>query len=409
MYVEVYVLFSLPGEPVVARGLNLLQILSIACIMAASTELSVEDVSKALESLTTEQTKDLVVHFGVKLYIASDIEVQYKDRCPKLHLLEAWLNADTDASWEKIVVRLRQTGMNVLAQRLTTQYCSLLSTAASSADTTKSDTGPAADHSQPLAVTPGNVRMVKAKILHLQKTFSKLVSGTRSVMCHQEKQDPTFLENFCDELLTMPVAQKCEHVKFFRDIENEILDAKNVRKIFAILCRYWNYRNYDILENIILWYDNDSLQTKMQEFYRMLEEFEKATPVDVYVIAEPANESVKAEFSKMVAKLEKSSSECTLYDLRKLKEEIAGGASLKRYSVYIESESVHCVVVSLSFPRSAVGWVMAGMTSKLMSTHRLTEVAVDGKYLSSKENAKQTGLLVCVYLKDMLKEVHVSE
>ena len=364
--------------------------------MAASTDLSLEDVARALDSLTIEQTKDLVVHFGVKLNVVTDIiEIQYRNSCPKLHLLQTWLDRDTEASWEKIVGRLKETGMDVLAQRLTTQYCPQLSTDTSSADTTKSATAPPTGGDKPLPVPQGNVRIVKATISRLEEMFSDVMSNTRSSMCQKESQDPNFLDKFRDRLLILPVAQKATHVKFFRESEDDILEAKNIRKIFAILSRYWNYRNYEILQKIITSFCDDSLQTRMQEYCTMLEEFERSTPVDIYLEAISASEPLELALTKMAMKIAKSSSECTLYDIRKLKEKIAEEAFLRSHSVYIHDVDVQCVVVVLSFPPSAVGWVLAAMTPAFMTTHHLTEVTVDGQHLTTIQTERR--LLVCVW------------
>ena len=363
--------------------------------MAASTDLSLEDVARALDSLTIEQTKDLVVHFGVKLNVVTDIEALYRDRCPKLHLLQTWLDRDTEASWEKIVGRLKETGMDVLAQRLTTQYCPQLSTDTSSADTTKSATAPpTTGHDKPLAVTK-NIDDVKATKVILEKKFSSIATSTRAALCNKESHDPNFLDEFRDYLLNMTVAKKATHVKFFRESEDDILEAKNIRKIFAILGRYWSYRNYEILQEVITSFCDDSLQTRMQEYCTMLDEFEISTPVDIYLKAISAGEPLKNEFSKMVVQIAESSSECTLYDIRKLKEEIAEAASLRSHSVYIHDVDVQCVVVVLSFSPSAVGWVLAAMTPAFMTTHRLTGVTVDGEHLTTIQTERQ--LLVCVW------------
>ena len=363
--------------------------------MAASTDLSLKDVARALDSLTIEQTKDLVVHFGVELNVVTDIiEVQYRNSCPKLHLLQTWLDRDTEASWEKIVGRLKETGMDVLAQRLTTQYYPQLSTDTSSADTTKSATAPPTGHGKPLALTQ-NVDDVKATEAILEKKFSSIATNTRAALCNKESHDQNFLDEFRDYLLNMTVAKKATHVKFFRESEDDILEAKNIRKIFAILSRYWNYCNYEILQKIIISFCDDSLKTRMQEYCTMLEEFERSTPVDTYLEAISASQSLKVKFSKMVVQIDKPSSECTLYDIRKLKEEIAEAASLGPYSIYFDGVDVQCVVVVLSFPPSAVGWVLAAMAPAFMTTHHLTKVAVDGEHLTPIQTERQ--LLVCVW------------
>ena len=206
----------------------------------------------------------------------------------------------------------------------------------------------------------------------------------QSELCLRESVDPSFLTNFCDRLLGLPVAQKATHTKCFSESEDEFLDAKSMRKVFAILKRYCNYRNYEILQHIVKKFCEAALQQKMQEYCQSLEKFEKATPVDIYLTAVPdeTSEEVENAFSKMVLKINKPASKCTLYELRKLNEAIIQGSSLCFHSVYIGSVADKCVEVVVRFPSSAVGWVLSAMTPAFMHTHLLSEVAVDGRQLT---------------------------
>ena len=126
----------------------------------------------------------------------------------------------------------------------------------------------------------------------------------------------------------------------------------------------------------------------------MVEVFERATTVSIYTTAISAGKSLKIAFSQMVLKINKSEFECTLYEIRKLKEEIAEAASLSSHSVYIESQGVHCVEVVVRFPVSAVGWLLAAMTPEFITDHHLTEVTVDGRQLTVTPIQREN--LVCV-------------
>ena len=238
------------------------------------------------------------------------------------------------------------------------------------------------DGTQPLAVTAWSIEKVKATILELEERFADLTCDAQFEIGEKEKQDRRFLDRFRSRLLLLPVAKKSIHVKFFKTSEDEILAAETTRKILAILCRHSNYRNYEILLHLITRFCGAQLQKYMQEYCKMLESFEKATTIDVYISAISAGKKLVVAFSEMVAKIAKPHSQCTLYDIRKLKEEIAEAATLESHSVYIESEGVQCVVVVFRFPTSAVGWVLAAMTPNFMTTHLLTEVAVDGECLT---------------------------
>ena len=394
--------------------------------MAASTKLLLVDVVNALERLTNEQTKELVVRFGVQLHLVVDIESQCRASNPKLHIFQAWLDRDTEASWEKIVAGLKQIGMDVLAKEVASRHCPLsfgagiisavpdneatvpiaqpVSTpapvsssavATTSAVVSQQPLSPANVRLQPVALSTPSVANIKATIFRLERLFSNLVSSTRSAMCEKESRDESFLDEFRDHLFNLPVAKKATHVKFFREIEDDILEAKNIRKVFVILSRYWSYRNYEILADIINWFCDTPLQKSMQEYCSMLEGFEMTTTVDVYIIAVSACKKLELAFSEMVMKIAKPPSKCTLYEIRKLKEEIAGASSLSSHSVYIDSEAVQCVVVVLRFPNSAVGWVLAGMTTDFMCRLLLTGITVDGEHLTVVQETME--VLVCLF------------
>ncbi|CAI8017131.1 Ankyrin repeat domain-containing protein 23, partial [Geodia barretti] len=100
------------------------------------------------------------------------------------------------------------------------------------------------------------------------------------------------------------------------------------------------------------------------------------------LIPNEVDEKVINGFSEMVVKIDKPESQCTLHEVRKLNKAIIKDSHLCSHSVYIGAVSRNCVVVRLRFPSSAVGWVLAAITPDFMTTHRLTEFAVDGHPLS---------------------------
>ena len=384
--------------------------------MAASTKLSLKDVVKALDKLTTAETQELVIRFGVPHHVLVDLQTQYN---PKICFIKTWLESDMEASWEKIVSGLQEIKKAVLAKEITTRHCPQssppstdpsnsatalavqpVSTTAEAAPATPSSSTASAidsvppsmsvtDPTQPLPVPAWSVAKVKATILQLKMKFSVLTASAKIEITKKESQDPSFFEIFRTSLQLLPVSEKPSHAKFFKDSEDEIEEAKNARKVLVILCRYLNYRNYEILVHITEMFCDAPLQKSMQEYCKMLEEFEMATTVDVFKCAISAGEKLSLAFSEMVVKIKKSSSECRLCEIRKLKEEIAEGSSLHSYNMYIDSEGVQCVVVVLRFPSSAAGWVMAAMTPDFMHTHHLIEVALDRDYLTIEEGDRK--------------------
>ena len=372
--------------------------------MAASTKLSLKDVVKALDKLTTAETQELVIRFGVERHDLVDMQTQHN---PKICFIEAWLDRDMEASWEKIVSGLQEIKKAVLAKEIATHHCHQssppstdpsnsatplavqpVSTTAEAAPATPSsavDSVPppmsVTDPTEPLTVPAWGVAKVKATILQLEERFSDLIADAKHEISEKEKQDRKFLEKFRTRLLLLPVSKKSTHAKFFKDSGEEIEEAKNTRKIFHIFCRYLNYRNCEILVHIIQRFCDPPLQKSMQEYCKSLEEFEMATTVDVYICSLPPDEELEVAFSKMVMKIDKPSTKCTLYEIRMLNEALAKESSVCSHSVYVSSVTRNCVVVVVRFPSSAAGWVLAAMTRNFMRTHHLIEVAMDGKHL----------------------------
>ena len=239
--------------------------------------------------------------------------------------------------------------------------------------------------------------MVKTTIKSLEEMFGNLHAEAGMEISKKEDEDRMFLNRFRSRLLLLPVRKATLHVKFFNENEDDILEAKHTRKILAILCRFVDYRNYEVLYYIVLTFCSTQLQESMNEFRKMLEEFETATTVDVYLRALP--DEVKQElfngFSEMVVKINKPSSQCTLLEIRKLNKAIIEKSTLCSHSVYIGAVSTNCVVVRFIFPSTAVGWVLAAITPEFMATHHIADVAVDGQQLSITQ-AQRYELVSCI-------------
>ena len=461
-----------------------------------SDVLSLKDVNTALFKLTVEQTKELIINFGIELKVISDIESTNKASSSiKHHTIQAWLDRDTEASWEKIVHGLQHIGMKVIARKVAELHCphlviaittptidsdqsaivhppqpvtdtltpltpppTMLSHIATTpvidsvqshnlpSNTTSTTPAvissvdqmlpPASDRSQPIALPTSHstspssnttsttltitsnqslapspmtcqsssnevfwsLEKVKATILQLEDRFFDLISDTEDEISEKECGDKKFLKKFGVRILSLSVAKKSLHVKFFRENEDDIISAKDTRKIIAILCRYIDFRNYEILHHVVCKFCGAPLQENMKQYRLSLETFEMHTTVDIYISAVPDEISKEIEdgFSEMVVKINKPSSVCTLYEVRKLNEAIVTKSSLESHSVYIGSVTKNCVVVAIRFPSSAVGWILAAMTPDFIHTQHLTEITMDEKQLTIIQREKHVLVCVCI-------------
>ena len=111
-------------------------------------------------------------------------------------------------------------------------------------------------------------------------------------MRKKESQDSEFVDDFRDYLLFLPVSKKAVHVKFFRDNEKDIIEAKNILTFIAILSRYCNYSNYEILLHLIERFCEDTLQKRMIDYNSSHVRFEMGTTLDVYFAAISASQEL---------------------------------------------------------------------------------------------------------------------
>ena len=400
--------------------------------MAASTELKPKDVVNALQTLEDNQLKELFYHLEVPLPSLNSICAQNTGNMRRINYVETWFNNDVKASWEKIVAGLEHIKMNALAHKLALQ-CGIRSAPTSTAIATSPDfmesppvttglrtcTTPSslttsrpltavrarrrarARPLDPMTCTPSSslvssdrVSQVRANIEQLVDSFADRLFETQIEMCKKESCDTTFLDKFRCHLLALPVAKKATHVKFFRESEDDFLEAKNMRKIFAILTRYCTYRNYEIIQHVVKKFCEAMLQWKMQQYCQALESFEKATTVDIYLLAISACKELSLAFTRMTMKINKPPSICTLHEVRKVNEAIAERASLQSYAVYIESVMQSSVLVAVQFPSSCLGWVLAALTPDFLHAHLLSDVAVSGEKITIQQISQEE--LVCV-------------
>ena len=234
-------------------------------------------------------------------------------------------------------------------------------------------------------VSEARVEEVRASIECFEDLFTDLTVDVELDLVEKEDQDHLFFKRFRSYLLALPVAKKGVHVSFFHESANDILESKEVQKLFYILNRYSNYSNYEIIVVVAKKFCAAPVRQRMLTYRDSHITFEKNTTVNVYLcaISAPPESDIFVGFTEMAMKINKPSNICTLYEIRQLKESIARNASLHAYSVYIEAKRVESVRVVLRFPEEC-GWSVAGvMTAEFMETHQLTDVTFDGEDLKS--------------------------
>ena len=236
------------------------------------------------------------------------------------------------------------------------------------------------DNSCPSPVTASfeeRVEQTKTEIEHLEEEFADIKSDAQESLSEKEQQDNKFLQKFKNHLFDLPCTKKQVHVQFFVRNEKEILESDTIQKLFIILGRHCNYTNYEIVLHIVKRFCQQLTQ-RMLSYRDSLIVFEKATTVNIYLhaISAPPGCRIYDGFLEMTMKINKPSSECTLYEIRELKEIIEKDSELKSYAVYINTPEPGSVFVGLCIPKEA-GWrVGVVLTPDFRHKYLLSDVTV---------------------------------
>ena len=332
-----------------------------------------------LEELLPAQNKSYQLGLKLKLPQYAVEAIHSKDLPPEKYLFRVLIKflqqVEPRPTWRVIVQALRSPVVDLPALAKAIEAAHFpdpqpLVTASVSAN-------PSDDPSSSLAVQ-SSIEKVREEIENLEDQFFQLICDTRAFLSEKEKQDKKFLEIFADFLFNFPVAKKAIHVKFFHENEDEILEAKNIRKLFAILSRYCNYCNYEIIVHIVKKFGDVKLQTSIKIYCESINKFEMSTSVSVYlkaISARPDGEICKG-FTQMAMKINKSTDECSLHEIRQLKEAIAENAAVHSYSVYMESVTESSVLVQFLVHPACAQMVYAAITPDFSYLYHVTVVEV---------------------------------
>ena len=383
--------------------------------MAASNQLSIKSIVNGISHLSWPETKSLAIQLEVRTNTLDDIGNDYVGEDRKVHAMQAWLNNDTDASWEKMVAALQKIEMSTMASQIASAYCPHMLVPNASQQTPNTVT-PDKPTWKP-GVSPKLTEMdVKKEISQLRRNFSSLVTQSRIAFSKQEAESPDFLEEFRDALLLLPVtnSENPLHENFFQRNSKEFFAATSVNDLFLILSRYWNYTNFGLLVHVVETFGDSGLVDAglvegVHQYCMKLETFERATTIDVFIAASSASDEISHKFIAMAAKINKPASECTLHEIRKLKNSLAERSGISSYSVYIDGTGCGSVMLTLGIHPAAIPSVLVTLSRRFLLDNLLTEVLIGGKPLQEFREMESLVCVVCKFIdvKLILKLTHM--
>ena len=226
------------------------------------------------------------------------------------------------------------------------------------------------------------VRRVGSKASHLQEKFVSVLTHTKIMFSMREVKSDNFLVKLRITLTTLHLSKKFKFTHFLQANEKAIESAKHTKEIFAVIDKYWNWSDYYLLQQLIKEFGDSTLQQEMARYIRKLHHFEKATTIQVFSKAVEEWESPDLS-SKAVLTLQKDPSRITLYDLRKLKEDLARKSSLNDCALFFESVHLSEVVLTLTFRQEALELIVSSLSDSFVTKHHIKSVSLDDMPLAA--------------------------
>lgn len=234
------------------------------------------------------------------------------------------------------------------------------------------------------------IQTVAHEASQLQDQFVRILTHTKIEF---SKKTLDFLNELRITLTTLPLSNAFRRLSFLRESRSAIENAQSVAEIFEILHYHWNYIDYALLQRIVEEFGSRVLQNEMGEYMATLEKFERGTTILDFCQAKRGHRDIPYNFSRIVLRLHKDPSQCTLYEIRQLVASMSESSSLDPYAMLLEEVSTSSVSVKIAFPRVALEVIIPALDSHFLETHHVVSVIVDEKPL---EEYNEEYVKVCI-------------
>ena len=218
------------------------------------------------------------------------------------------------------------------------------------------------DHQQssPVTATEANLRSIVAEpsnvqlqtsetdidreIQELERQFLKVVGEARKDLTTVELSEI----KLC--VTQLPVSVKYQHLHLLEHNLSAIVDAKSVDAIFAVLGRYWNYLNCELLNEVVHQLGSDATKQLMEQYMEKLQQFQMNTKLGD--IIGKASHNIPPHFTTFVTEMGDEWRKRTLEDLQNFRKKVAYFMQLKEYALHFNSVETGSIAVTWAFHSS---------------------------------------------------------
>ena len=199
----------------------------------------------------------------------------------------------------------------------------------------------------------------------------------------------------------LPASTKDQHVAFIRENLSEIKESKCMEDIFLLLNLYWDFLNYTLLEHIVTEFGNNDTKAAMAEYICELVAFRKATKLSEFITHWQCTGKVPPDMSRLVIKMDKDWSNCTLEDVEQFRRTLTQKLLLPSFAVLLRDAEQGCISLTWLIPSSIVKLLSKDMhITKLdwFKEHHIERLAIDGQDLYSSATFRYSTFLRKLYI-----------
>ena len=187
-------------------------------------------------------------------------------------------------------------------------------------------------------------------VREMKLEFGCLVSKTRDSV---EERIP--VRRFATSILALRAYEPAPEERdrsLLGEHEDEIKGAQTISDVFNVLCAYWNYLNFEILEYIIKLYGTSDDTKRLTEYYEKLHKFceRRIFELPLPESGSGTGNTVSPRQEKFIVKLDVSGG-TTCKEVRQIKGKIAKILHISRATLMIDNVDAGCVQLTFLIPR----------------------------------------------------------
>ena len=191
---------------------------------------------------------------------------------------------------------------------------------------------------------------IPERIQTMEMKFDQLVDKVQDGLLEQNIP----LQRLKRCITRLPASIKYQHITFIRENLTDIKESESMEDIFLLLNLYWDFLNYTLLEHIVNNFGSNDTKAAMANYVTELVAFRKATNLSDFISHWPCTGKVPPDMSRLVVKMEKDWSNCTLEDVEQFRRTLTQKLLLPSFAVLLRDAEQGCISLTWLIPSSIV-------------------------------------------------------